>query len=70
MSWASHENCRHECCWVKLSVGRKVFETWRTTLTKYPHSQLAVMANSIKNEDVLCLDLDPEYFRSVLNWLR
>ena len=56
--------------WVKLNVGGEVFETTRETLTKLPDSQLAGMVNSSKDEDVLRLDLDPEYFRPVLNWLR
>ena len=56
--------------WVKLNVGGEVIETTMETLTKFPDSQLAEMVNSSKNEDVFRLDLDPEYFRPVLNWLR
>ena len=56
--------------WVKLNVGGKMFETTRETLTKFPDSQLAEMVNSTKDGYVLRLDLDPEYFRPILNWLR
>ena len=56
--------------WLKLNVGGEMFETTRETLTKFPDSQLAKMVKSNKNNDALCLDLDPEYFRPVLNWLR
>ena len=57
--------------WVKLNVGGEMMETTRETLTKYPDSRLAEMVNSTyKFSDVLRLDLDPEYFRPVLNWLR
>ena len=56
--------------WVKLNVGGEKLETSRETLTKYPDSRLAEMVNSTKAEEVLQLDLDPEYFRPVLNWLR
>ena len=57
--------------WVKLNVGGEIFETTRETLTKFPDSRLAEMVNSTKKEDdVLRLDLDPEYFPPVLNWLR
>ena len=56
--------------WLKLNVGGEMFETTRETLTKFPDSQLAKMVESLKDEEVLRLDLDPEYFRPVLNWLR
>ena len=59
--------------WIKLNVGGEMFETTRETLTKFPNSRLAEMVNSTFNsskDDVLRLDLDPEYFRPVLNWLR
>ena len=55
--------------WVKLNVGGEMFETTTETLTKFPHSRLAELVNSNK-EDVLRLDLDPESFRHVLNYLR
>ena len=55
--------------WVKLNVGGEMVETKRETLTKFPDSRLAEMVNSTK-KGVLRLDLDPEYFRPVLNWLR
>jgi len=56
--------------WVKLNVGGEMMETTRETLTKFPDSKLAEMVNSTKDDEVLRLDLDPEYFRPVLNWLR
>lgn len=58
--------------WVKLNVGGEMFETSRKTLTKYPDSKLAKMVTAAldKKEDVLCLDIDPGYFRAVLGWLR
>ena len=56
--------------WVKLNVGGEKLETSRETLTKYPDSRLAELVNSTKDDEVLRLDLDPEYFRPVLNWLR
>ena len=55
--------------WVKLNVGGEMFETTTETLTKFPDSRLAELVNSNK-EDVLRLDLDPECFRHVLNYLR
>ena len=45
-------------------------KTTRGTLTKFPDSRLAEMVNSTKDDEVLRLDHDPEYFRPVLNWLR
>ena len=57
--------------WVKLNVGGEIFETTRETLNKFPDSRLAEMVNSSKkDDDVLRLDLDPNYFHPVLNWLR
>ena len=57
--------------WMKLNVGGEMLETTRETLTKFPDSRLAEMVNSTnKLWDVLRLDLDPEYFRPLLNWLR
>ena len=47
-----------------------MMETTRETLTKFPDSRLAEMVNSTKDEEALWLDLDPEYFRPLLNWLR
>ena len=55
---------------MKLNVGGEMMETKREILTKFPNSRLADMVNSTKDEEVLRLDLDPEYFRPVLNWLR
>ena len=56
--------------WVKLNVGGGMLETTRETLTKFPDSQLAEMVRNTKKGDDLRLDLDPEYFRPILNWLR
>ena len=58
--------------WIKLDVGGTIFKTTRATLTQVPDSRLAEMVNATKAEDVLCLDLDlnPEYFRPILDWLR
>ena len=56
--------------WVKLNVGGKMFESKRETLIQYQDSQLAKMVNSTKDGDALRLDLDSEYFRPILNWLR
>ena len=56
--------------WVKLNVGGEMMETKRETLTKFSDCRLADMVNSTKDEEVLRLDLDPEYFRPLLNWLR
>ena len=44
-------------------------ETTRETLTKFPDSRLAEMVNTTK-EEVLRLDINPEYFRPILDWLR
>ena len=56
--------------WQKLNVGGEMLETTRETLTKFPDSRLAEMVNSTKGDEVLFLDLDPDYFRPILNWLR
>ena len=55
---------------IKLNVGGEMMQTTRETLTKFPDSRLAEMVNSSKDDEVLFFDLDPEYFRPVLNWLR
>ena len=72
--------------WIKLNVGGQVFETSLDTLVrKYPQSKLARMFESNQTEDQLMLtgeeematnnnvhnlDLDPQAFSVVLNWLR
>ena len=56
--------------WMTLNVAGEMFETTRETLTKFPDCHLTEMLNILKKHDVLRLDLDPEYFRPVLNWLR
>ena len=56
--------------WIKLDVRGTIFKTMRVTLTKYPESFLAEQVNSTKHKDGLRLDIDPEYFRPCLNWLR
>ena len=55
---------------MKLNVGGEMMETTRETLTKFPNSRLAELVNSTKDEEVLWLDQDPQYFRPILNWLR
>ena len=55
---------------MKLNVGGEMMETTRETLTKFPNSRLTELVNSTKNGKVLWLDLDPGYFRPILNWLR
>ena len=49
-----------------LDVGGEMLKTTKETLTKFPNSRLAKMVNSTKSEDVLWLDLDPDYFRPIL----
>ena len=72
--------------WIKLNVGGQVFETSLDTLVrKYPQSKLARMFETNPAEDQLMLtgeeeittnnnvhnlDLDPQAFSVVLNWLR
>ena len=58
-----------------LNVGGVRFETNRGTLTKFPGSTLAKMVASYclsdpLNKEPLFLDINPEYFRAVLDWLR
>ena len=44
-------------------------EASKETLTKFPDSVLAKMVTTAEN-NILQLDMDPEYFRVILNWLR
>ena len=55
---------------VKLDVGGTVFKTSLETIKWYPDSKLAKMSNNNSKGQSLFLDLDPDYFRVVLNWLR
>ena len=58
---------------VSLDVGGKLFKTSLETLRKFPASKLAEIVSSANNnnlQDVISLDVDPEYFSVVLNWLR
>ncbi len=61
-----------------LDVGGEIFRTWRSTLTRDPDSVLAHMfdpsskmipARKLEN-GAYFLDLEPQYFRVVLNHLR
>ena len=55
---------------MKLNVGGEMMETTQETLNKFPNSRLAELVNSTKEQETLRLDLDPQYFRPILNWLR
>ena len=59
---------------IKLSVGGQIFQTSLATLTKYSESPLAI---AIKNNGLLkteeghfFLDVNPDHFKIVLDWLR
>ena len=58
--------------WVELNVGGEIFLATIETLTKFPNSKLAEIAEmyniGIRYDGLL--DIDPVYFRAVLNWLR
>ena len=64
---------------IMLNVGGKIFQTHISTLTKYPESMLWVMFNHTDHgmapmpktkDDHYFLDVDPIYFRHILNYLR
>ena len=55
---------------MKLNVGGEMMETTQETLSKFPNSRLAELVNSTKEQETLRLDLDPQYFCPILNWLR
>ena len=60
---------------MKLNVGGEKFVTTVETLTKYPDSKLAKIRMSPayltdEQDGPTYLDIDPLYFRAVLNWLR
>ena len=61
--------------WVKLNVGGEMMETKRETLTKFPDSRLAksflaTKTNSNSSGEVFAIDINPEYFSVILDWLR
>ena len=62
--------------WVTLMVGGELLETTEKTLTKFPNSKLAKMVTSYtetgpyQTHHPLFLDINPVYFRAVLDWLR
>ena len=72
--------------WVKLKVGGELLEATEETLTKFPDSKLAKMVTSYlrsqdeyfernyyhgpEDEEYIYLDINPVYFRAVLDWLR
>ena len=58
---------------VKLKVGGERIVTTKETLTKFPESKLAKMTHEGLNwrrEIDVRLDMNPVYFRAVLDWLR
>eukprot|EP00088_Acartia_fossae_P028668 TRINITY_DN29478_c0_g2_i1.p1 TRINITY_DN29478_c0_g2~~TRINITY_DN29478_c0_g2_i1.p1 ORF type:complete len:337 (-),score=62.26 TRINITY_DN29478_c0_g2_i1:163-1173(-) len=63
---------------ISLNVGGVRMQTFRSTLTKYPRSLLAMKFNSLAaaaritpmTDDGYFLDRDPDTFRQVLNFLR
>uniref|UniRef100_A0AC34F4D3 BTB domain-containing protein n=1 Tax=Panagrolaimus sp. ES5 TaxID=591445 RepID=A0AC34F4D3_9BILA len=63
--------------WIKLNVGGKVFQTHRQTLSREENSFLARLCQEPESlpsdrddEGAFLIDRDPEYFSSVLNYLR
>ncbi|KAI1693043.1 BTB/POZ domain-containing protein [Ditylenchus destructor] len=61
--------------WVRLNVGGKVFQTSKDTLSRYPESFLAYLANGVLPSDkdetgAFLIDRDPHHFRVILNYLR
>ena len=57
---------------VSLDVRGKLFKTSVETLRKFPASRLAEIVSSANNnlQDVISLDVNPEYFSLVIDWLR
>ena len=55
--------------WVELNVGGEMIGTTGKTLTKFPNSKLAEFL-MVPYPEQLPIDIDPVYFRGVLNWLR
>ena len=64
---------------LKLDIGGQLFKTNIQTLCKYPDSMLCAMFNHTDSgltpmpkteEGHFFLDVDPIYFRVILNWLR
>uniref|UniRef100_A0A7E4ZVK0 BTB domain-containing protein n=1 Tax=Panagrellus redivivus TaxID=6233 RepID=A0A7E4ZVK0_PANRE len=63
--------------WVKLNVGGKIFQTHRQTFNREDGSFLArlcqepsMLPSDKDSEGAFLIDRDPEYFTSVLNYLR
>uniref|UniRef100_A0AC34QJY7 BTB domain-containing protein n=1 Tax=Panagrolaimus sp. JU765 TaxID=591449 RepID=A0AC34QJY7_9BILA len=63
--------------WIKLNVGGKVFQTHRQTLRREQNSFLARLCQEPEclpsdrdEQGAYLIDRDPEYFSSVLNYLR
>jgi hypothetical protein len=63
--------------WIKLNVGGKVFQTHRQTLSREENSFLSRLCQEPESlpsdrddEGAFLIDRDPEYFSSVLNYLR
>ncbi|KAI1710369.1 BTB/POZ domain-containing protein [Ditylenchus destructor] len=61
--------------WVRLNVGGQVFQTTTETLSRYPESFLDRLVNGGLSSDkdetgAFLIDSDPEYFRTILNYLR
>ena len=55
--------------WVELNVGGEIFWATIETLTKFPNSKLAEFL-MVPYPKQIPIDIDPVYFRAVLNWLR
>ena len=60
---------------VKLDVGGVRVVTRVETLTKFPDSRLAksflaTKTNSNSSGEVFAIDINPEYFSVILDWLR
>ena len=59
---------------IKLNVGGQVFQTSLATLTKYPESAIAIAFNQNgipkTEEGHFFLDVNPDHFKIVLDWLR
>ena len=54
---------------MELNVGGEMIGTTGKTLTKFPNSKLAEFL-MVPYPKQIPIDIDPVYFRAVLNWLR